>query len=355
MKILIVKLSSLGDLIHVFPVLTYLKETNPEIQIDWVVESPFAEMVRAHPHVNQVLTVNTKKWRSKLHSPETWKEIGEFRRKLKKKTYDLVLDLQGNIKSAFVTTSSKGLRKAGFAYDSVAEWPNLLTTKERFNPPKGGNIRDDYLFLAQSACGNFKKAEDPGIQLKLSGEDWLKFGEIQESFKKHDRPVFMVCPGSIWPNKQLSEETLRTFLELCAAEWNVLFVFTWGNQVEKEMGERLSATLPDSFVLERTSLPLLQNLMSLVDLVVAMDSLPLHLAGTTKTPTFSVFGPSSSSKYAPSAKRHMTYQGACPYGKTFDKRCAFLRTCKTGACMKDLTGKNLFDHLRCLKEGERSF
>lgn len=346
MDILIVKMSSLGDLIHAFPILEYLRQIVPAARIDWVVEESFSELVRAHPLVHEVLTVKTKKWRSQFFSKESWNEIKAFRRSLRKKKYDLVLDLQGNIKSACVTAAAKSSMKIGFAFATAAEWPNVLTTHKRFNPPPGGNIRDDYLFLVQSAFGDFCKVENQGVRLKLSSQEESKFQEMQERFRLIDRPKIMVCPGSNWPNKQLSEETLRSFLELSAAEWNAHFIFVWGNQAEKEMAERLSLSFEGcSTVLERVSLPLLQNFMSCVVLVIAMDSLPLHLAGVANTSTFSIFGPSSASKYAPAGVRHATFQGTCPYGKTFNKRCALLRSCKTGACMKELSGSLLFKYL----------
>jgi heptosyltransferase-1 len=83
--------------------------------------------------------------------------------------------------------------------------------------------------------------------------------------------------------------------------------------------------------------------MDSVDLVVAMDSLPLHLAGTTKVKTFSVFGASLASKFKPAGKKHLTLQGHCPYGRVFEKRCPILRTCPTGACIRSLTGKAVFN------------
>jgi heptosyltransferase-1 len=84
--------------------------------------------------------------------------------------------------------------------------------------------------------------------------------------------------------------------------------------------------------------------MSKMDLVVSVDSLALHLAGTTQTPTYSIFGSSLAKKYQPLGLIHESFQGACPYGKKFEKRCSILRTCSTGSCIKDLTFKELTYH-----------
>ena len=119
----------------------------------------------------------------------------------------------------------------------------------------------------------------------------------------------------------------------------------WGNPTEKEIAEELVVALPQQCsLINKVSLPSLQNLMTQVDLVLAMDSLPLHLAGTTTTPTYSIFGASSANKYKPVGERHEAFQGSCPYGKKFERRCNILRKCKTGACIKQLEGRQLFDH-----------
>lgn len=342
MKILIVKMSSLGDLIHTFPVIQYLKQQIPYAEIDWVVEAPFAELIQAHPKVNQVITVQTKKWRSHPFSIQMWKEVREFRKNLRQKKYDLVLDLQGNTKSAFVTLFAKSSKKVGFGSETVPEWPNILATHQKFNPPKGANIRQDYLFLAQSALKDFSPFQETGVKLKISSDEEKM---IKDLLLKIEGLKILVCPGSNWPNKQLSEETLTSFLKKLSTKYSAHFLFLWGTQAEKILVEKISLSFPKNFtILDKIALPTLQNLMASCDLVIAMDSLPLHLAGTTSTPTYSLFGPSSSSKYKPLGDRHHAYQGSCPYGQHFEKRCDILRTCKTGACMKVLGGEQIFAH-----------
>ncbi len=345
MHILIVKMSSLGDIIHAFPVLQYLKQSYPDAKIDWAVEQPFAELVQAHPFVHRVLRVQTKKWRSQLFKKETWKEMAALRREVQQYPYDVVLDLQGNTKSSLVTFCAKSAIKVGFGRASVTEWPNLLATNQRYNPPPNGNIREDYLFLAQSAFGNFTPIQDAGVKLVLSIQEKERLKPITEQCQQISGLKILVCPGSIWTNKQLATATLQNFLNNVGKQYSAHFFFIWGSQEEKKIAEGLSVQLPqNSSVIDRLPLPALQNLMTQMDLVMAMDSLPLHLAGTTSTPTYSVFGASAAHKYKPVGTQHEAFQGTCPYGKSFKKRCDLLRTCKTGACIKQLEGQELFEH-----------
>ena len=122
---------------------------------------------------------------------------------------------------------------------------------------------------------------------------------------------------------------------------NVHFVVIWGREKERVIGESLQKALKSCTLIDQLSIPVLQNLMTHFDLVIGMDSLPLHLAATTSTPTFSIFGASSARKYQPGGDRHASYQGSCPYQKTFEKRCPILRTCPTGACIRSLTGEEV--------------
>lgn len=345
MKILIVKTSALGDIIQAFPVLQYLKSCYPQAQIDWVVENSFAPLIEAHPCLNKAIKVNTKKWRNKFWEKEVRQELKAFRQQLRETDYDLLFDLQGNFKSGLIDLCVKASKKIGFGFSTVHEWPNLLFTNQRSNPPKGRNIREDYLFLAQKIIGDFN-SEIKGVKLKISDQERLKV----ESILKHPyfsgpAPRIMVCTGSNWPNKQLGKASLLAFLKLILQSFQVCFVFVWGMDEEKQLAEELLAHFPkNAFVADKMGLPTLQNLMAELDLVVAMDSLPLHLAATTPTPTYSVFGASSANKYKPTGKNHEAFQGECPFGKTFEKRCPILRTCQTGRCIKDVQGETLFKH-----------
>lgn len=339
MKILIVKTSALGDIIHAFPLVTFLKNVYPEATINWVVEAPFAELVKAHPEIERTLPIQTKKWRQHLFSGETLKQIRAFYRELRQVEYDVVFDLQGNTKSAFVTAGARARVKVGFDRKSVAEWPNLCVTNRRYQPPQGRNIRLDYLYLAERYAG--VEADAPmnssSVELRIKETESGAIDKLLHQPQIAGKKTLLVCPGSAWKNKQMSREDLLEWLrDIVIKNVDSFFLLAWGNEAEKEYCHYLREQLPpeSACVIDRLSLPALQVLMGRVSRVIAMDSLPLHLAGTTSTPTWSVFGPSSGSKYAPLGEQHTFYQGVCPYGRQFEKRCPVLRTCPTGACMK---------------------
>ena len=101
-KILLVKTSSLGDVVHNLPVATDIARRYPGARIDWVVEEAFAALPALHPAVSRVIPVAVRRWRKQLFKPATWREIGDLRRLLAAEGHDLVIDTQGLLKSALI-------------------------------------------------------------------------------------------------------------------------------------------------------------------------------------------------------------------------------------------------------------
>jgi len=154
----------------------------------------------------------------------------------------------------------------------------------------------------------------------------------------------MVCPGSKWQNKQTSSDTMKAFLLKIAKEFDSSFLLMWGSFQEKEYCQVLQAALPGrSLLIDKLPLPVWQNLMGQVDLLIAVDSSALHLSATTKTPSFSLFGPTSPTVFKPLGKSHFALQGPCPYKQAFIKQCPRLRTCPTGACIKNISADEMFE------------
>src|SRR6202012_4666705 len=124
-KILIVRVSSLGDVVHNMPVIADIRRCHPDAQIDWLVEESFAGLVELVPGVRRAIPVSLRRWRKRILSVGNWREIGAFRRALAAEHYDLVIDCQGLIKTAWVASLARGSlvglgnRTEGAGY----EWP----------------------------------------------------------------------------------------------------------------------------------------------------------------------------------------------------------------------------------------
>jgi len=302
MKYLIVKTSSLGDILQSFPVASFLRNKSPYGEISWVVEEKFASLVRAHPEVDHVITT---KRRFKI----------PFSPGLRKKSYDVLFDLQGNCKSGFLTLCADAKAKVGFAWKDLAEMPSGLATNVKFPIEKGKNIREDYLSLVQNYFGDFSPFVAKPFLFPLTEKER---GEIASLPKGT-----LICPGAAWPSKRLPFESWGPILE--KIEGPIQFV--WGSEGERAFVEKLGKY---GTVLPKLTLAQLQNLMARSVRVITMDSLPLHLCATTGTPAFAYFGPSSMKKYLPQGCDGV--QGSCPFNVTFERRCPKLRSC-SAPCM----------------------
>ncbi|MEM7175840.1 MAG: lipopolysaccharide heptosyltransferase I [Chlamydiota bacterium] len=343
MKILIVKTSALGDILQCFGVLGYFSRVFPEAEIDWVVEAEYADLLNAHRALRRVIPVATRKWRRNPLSRQTIREWRRFINQLRREKYDHIFDLQGNVKSACVAFFAAGKKKVGFSFSSAAEWPAALVYSERYKPLREGLRADHYLSLVEQQMNckvETKRHQLSQIKLaiKCDAVNW-----IDAIVAPSARSVrLMICMGSRWENKRLSVTTWEAFLRLLQRELAPFFFFSWGTETEKKAAVTLQCALKDkAVVLPRLQLSVWQHLMEKMDAVIAVDSSALHLAATTTTPSFGIFGPSLASCYQPNRSDRGYFQGSCPYGEQFPQRCRKLRHCPTGACLKEVTAATL--------------
>src|SRR5690606_37842305 len=109
--VLFVKTSSLGDVIHHMPAVSEARARLPQARLSWVVEEAFAPLVRLHPAVDIVIPVAGRRWRHALYRPSTWREMAAFRRALRARPFDEIIDTQGLIKSALIARYALGRRR----------------------------------------------------------------------------------------------------------------------------------------------------------------------------------------------------------------------------------------------------
>ena len=264
-------------------------------------------------------------------------EIKAAVKSLQETTYDAIFDLQGNTKSGCVTFLAKGCQKIGFSWRMLPEKFNYFATRKRFHIDPTKQISEQYLMLLQHYFLDSQEFRFSPIRLRLTENEKKLLIPFQTK-----RNQVMVCPGSNWKNKKLSNNTLVGFLKRYQEKTGCFFYLIYGNQKEQKEIEVIHQAFPNSSKpLGNLSIPLWQNIMGEMDRVFSVDSCALHLAALAGIPTFSIFGPSSPAIYQPKGKKHTAYQGVCPYHVIFKKRCPKLRSCKTGACIKNIHSDDL--------------
>lgn len=337
-RYLIVKTSSLGDIVQAFDAASYLRAKAPSAEIHWVVEKRFENILLACPIVDKVITFDSKKWRKNIFSKENRQEMRTFLEKLQGVRYDALFDLQGNLKSGLIAFFCKTRYKVGFGKSTVPEWANTFFTNFRTDPPQGQNVRDDMLSLIKSYFNDKKPFAMQGARLRISREEEEKIEKLLENPSLQGLKL-CVSPFSNWKNKEIDGKELLVFLKKLRQQFGFTFLFLHGTEDERLKALEMSFQFPGaSALIDRLSPEALQHLFMRMDAIVCMDSFPLHLAGLTATPVFSLFGPSLGFKYAPRGSCKTFLQGPCPYNEKFIKRCPKLRTCETGDCMKKFKG-----------------
>lgn len=340
LSILIVKTSARGDVLNALSILSHLKKLAPNMAVDWVVEQGQRDLIDAHPSIRKTLAINSKNWRKSPFSKRTRIEASDALRKLRQSRYDILFDFQGNTKSGIVTLFAKAHHKIGFSKSAVPEWPNLIATNKKITPSLK-NQQQDYLEMVYGFFGEKLPEEisSEPINFNISANDSEKILALIPKNQK----VALICPQSAWDNKRLKRRAMTSFLQRVQAATGCKLLFAWGSEIERCNAEKMHSDLGDSSgVLPKLNPLELYEAMDHSDLVISVDSFSLHLAATTKTSTFSIFGPSLASYYAPIGKQHTFFQGQCPYSLSFEKRCPLLRTCKTGACTKRIDPDHLF-------------
>ena len=277
MRILLVKTSSLGDVIHNLPVVSDIRRQIPDAAVDWCVEENFAAIPRLHPGVGQVIPVAVRRWRKGLFKAATWREIGAFRSTMQAACYDAVIDTQGLLKSALIAAQAQG-PLSGYAVDSARERVAARFYDRKFTVPTQEHAVVRNRQLAAAALGYVLEGDpDYGITAPIARFDWLPAARYV---------VFLTATSrddKLWPESQWT--TLGR--QLRALGYRALL--PGGSAAERERASRLAAAIPDAIAAPPLSIAELAALLAGAQAVVGVDTGLSHLAVALKTPTVALY------------------------------------------------------------------
>ncbi|MCL2590915.1 MAG: lipopolysaccharide heptosyltransferase I [Betaproteobacteria bacterium] len=296
MRILLVKTSSLGDVIHTLPAVTDAARAHPGIRFDWVVEETFAEIPAWHPAVELVIPVALRRWRQHPFARTTRKEWKAFRAALDAAPYDFVLDAQGLIKSAWFAVKAHA-PVHGFDFRSAREPLASLAYAHRHAVPWGRHavrrVRELFASVLGYPLPEDAKGEDDGAgcaDASTYGLDRtrISFGGTVDAVTG-DAPRLVFLHGTTWPTKHWPENYWRELARLATgAGWDVRL--PWGSETEHERAQRIVKDLVGAHVLPRLPLAGLATELTAATACVAVDTGLGHLAAALDVPTLSLFG-----------------------------------------------------------------
>lgn len=295
-RILLIKMSSLGDVVHNMPVATDIRRQLPDATIDWVVEEQYVPLVRMHSAVDHILPIALRRWRRSLFSGASWREFGDFRRQLRSARYDAIIETQGLLKSALVAKLAHG-RIYGFGpatareplasrfYDETCEFPPAAHKILRYRSVAAHAL--GYQVTASIDYGIKPAAPQPGL---VSGRYCLAFHSTARSAK-------------LWPESNWNELVRRVASAGCAC------VLPWGSKEERQRSERIASAGPRSVVPPKLSIDEMAALIAGAEFVVGVDTGFMHLAAALTRPVVGIFCDSNPIDACPVGPGPTAYRG----------------------------------------------
>jgi len=275
-RILLVKTSSLGDVVHNLPVVSDLQRAFVGVIIDWVAEESFAAIPHLHPGVNAVIPVAVRRWRRTFFESATRAEIRDFLSQLQAQTYDAVVDTQGLFKSALITRAARGTRY-GLDWHSSRE-PLRWFYDQTFRVPWTQHAVERNRSLAAQALGYAPDSKlEYGICAPARRFDWLH--------TEH----YAVLLHATSAGRKLWPESHWVLLCKYLIEKDIFCVLPWGNEDERARSERLHAQTPEAIVPPRLSLDEAASLLAGARAAAGVDTGLTHLAAALGTPTVGIY------------------------------------------------------------------
>jgi lipopolysaccharide heptosyltransferase I len=331
-KILIIKLSSLGDIIHTLPAFQSLRASFPEGRIDWLVECRLAFLLSAVPGIDHVIPIDTRALRHTLVSRQSWHRLLEPIRRLRSVRYDAAIDFQGLIKTAVIGFGSRARMRIGFAKTLVRERPAQWFYQRKVEKPVVPiHVARLNLLLAMAAgarqseltaCLRAGDADTRTMEGRLLQEQLSDFAIIN--------------PGGGWPTKKWQPARYGQLAVRIQNELQMKVVVVTGpgeeslyREIAAECGGRLPVHLDVPFL---QLIPLLQR----ARVVISGDTGPLHLACALRIPVVAIMGPTAPTRNGPWTETDEVVVHYLP--------CSFCngRSCPTGNECMDIGVEEVF-------------
>ena len=300
LRILLVKTSSLGDVVHNLPVASDIHRHYPEAAIDWIVEESYVSLVRLHPSIRRVIPVALRRWRRRMLATATWQDIGEFRRLSRSENYDAVIDTQGLVKSALIARSARG-RRHGFDAASARE-PLAARLYDSTHPVRRGQhavVRNRQ--LAAAALGyRIDEPADYGLSGHHTASAARRYCVLLHGTSR---------PDKLWPVEAWT--ALGRSLEVRGLDC----VLPWGDDRERQRSERIAGGLTRALVPGQLPLERIADLLSGSAATVGVDTGLVHLAAALGVPVVAIFSgsdPLLTGVFGSNQSRNLGRPGAAP-------------------------------------------
>ena len=318
MHVLLVKLSSLGDIVHALPAVE--DASRHGVTFDWVAEEDFAALPAMHRAVRDVIPVALRRWRTQ--GDRRVREFRTFVRTLRRKRYELVIDAQGLIKSALVTACSRGRVRTGFDRNSAREPAAALFYSRRVAVQREGSHAVDRIRrLFASAIGYDLPVEEPAFGLEGALSRAARGGAPRLK-EQETEPYCVLLHGTTWESKHWPE-TFWTHLAERAMRAGLTPVLPWLSEAERRRAEGVAHQVPGTRAVGSMPLDAVTDLLARASAVVGVDTGLSHLSAALGRPTVGLFGPTDAKLSGCLGKRAHNLQSDIECAPCLSRQCRY--------------------------------
>ncbi len=341
-SILIVKLSAIGDVVHSLPLLAVLRANFPDAKIDWLVEEDASQIIKGHPAIDRLIVSRRKSWQRRLlkggHFNSLLLEIVAFFKQLRSRRYDLVIDVQGLLKSGILVCLSRGKRKIGMSGAREGAW---FFVNERSIPVSyNGHAIERYLRIAEYlGCDLTPRKGD----IPVFESDKLLIDRVLDANDPGMRPLVAINPVAKWETKLWEQERFAILADRLMDDLSCEIVFTGSKEDRAVIGDISGKMSKKPLNLAgQTGLKELAYLYSRCNALVTTDTGPMHIAAAMGCPVVALFGPTSPRRTGPYGEGHKVIRA------DIDCSPCLKKTCDHMTCMKEIKVDRVFDAVKDL-------
>ena len=334
-KILLVKITSMGDLIQMLPAITDATRAIPGIRFDWLAEESFQEIPRLHPAVDKIITLPYRRWKKNIKQAIKSGEISRFLQQLRSERYDMVIDAQSNLKSAFVSLLAKG-KKFGLDKQSVREYGAQFAYHQKISINRDQNHAERLRQMMAAFLG---------YELPTTVAD---YGIIQDTlpelaFQLPEKFIFITpiasCDNKLWPEPYWQE----VINDIVAKGYEV--ILPWWSQVEKERSLRLKNEDPRIHLLPTLDLRQKASVLSRAVAAISVDTGLAHMAAALRIPNVCLYGPTNPNHCGTLGIKQIHLRAQAPAcAPCLSTKCSYQENARyKPACLETIKPKQVLD------------
>ncbi len=338
-KILIIRLSALGDTIHTLPLAYAIKEKYPMVQLDWIVEDKAADFIINNPLIDRVFIIPKRKWKNNKNKISNLKEYSKIIKEIQKEQYDVVIDTQQLLKSAVIMGLSKGKRR--IALDSGRELSGIFANEIIKTGLQQFDI-NFHVVKRNMLIAKYLGCSDDVINFILPDFESELNENLKEIFSDKKKKTIVISPATTWQNKHWANENWSEVINKLKDEYRIIITATENDK--KAINEILNIVEINENIINLTGMTTLKDLVYIfknTDLVITPDSGSCHMAWAVNHPyIISLFFSTSKKRTAPFGNKYYSLQADINCSPCMKKKC---HNNEINACNKKIEAKEVIN------------